>query len=66
MLKQHEKIERYEQLVKQLKNPPQILTEDANRAYYDPRRDVLNMPQIGQFDEPEEYRDVYPQNRTTG
>ena len=55
VLKQHEKIERCEQLVRQLKNPPEILTEDANRAYYDPRRDVLNMPQMGQFDEPEEY-----------
>ena len=55
VLKQHEKIERCKQLVKQLKNSPQILTEDANRAYYEPRRDVLNMPQMGQFDKPEEY-----------
>jgi antirestriction protein ArdC len=54
-LQQHEKIERCEQILQAATNPPQLVTEDANRAYYSPRRDLLNMPQMGQFESPEAY-----------
>ena len=54
-LQHHEQIERCEQLVSQLTHPPQLVSEDANGAWYAPRRDVLNMPQMGQFDTAEEY-----------
>jgi antirestriction protein ArdC len=54
-LNHHKQIERCEQLIKQLTNPPQLATEDANRAWYNPRRDVLNMPELSQFSQAEEY-----------
>ena len=52
---EHPVNERCENLVKELVNPPKFISEDANGAWYSPRRDSLNMPQIGQFETVEEY-----------
>lgn len=54
-LKDHERIEKCEQLVKAIPHPPKMVFEDANRAYYAPLSDKLNMPDIRQFDTAEEY-----------
>lgn len=54
-LKDHEKIARCEQLIQTIPNPPQRVFEDANRAYYSPSSDKLNMPDLPQFESAEEY-----------
>lgn len=54
-IKPHEKIKRCEAVIKRMKNAPRFVFEDANRAYYSPMSDKLNMPAIGQFETPEDY-----------
>ena len=54
-LKDHDRIERCEQLVNAMPHPPARVFEDANRAYYAPSSDKLNMPDIRQFETAEEY-----------
>ncbi len=54
-LQDHEKIERCEQFIAQIPQPPQWVFEDANAAYYHPITDKLNMPDIRQFETPQEY-----------
>lgn len=54
-IKPHEKIKRCEAVIKGMKNAPKFVFEDANRAYYSPMADKLNMPAIGQFETPEDY-----------
>ncbi|MCB0651500.1 MAG: DUF1738 domain-containing protein [Saprospiraceae bacterium] len=54
-LKEHERIERCEAVKNNMPNPPEFVFQDANRAYYAPMSDKLNMPDIAQFDTPEEY-----------
>lgn len=54
-LQDHERIERCEQLIQDIPNPPEFVFEDANRAYYAPTADKLNVPDIRQFEKPEEY-----------
>ena len=49
-IKEHERIAKCEQLIKSVPNAPQYVFEDANRAYYNPISDKLNMPAIGQFE----------------
>ena len=47
--------ERCEQLIGKVANPPQFVTEDVNGAWYEPRRDVINLPPLGAFSSPEAY-----------
>lgn len=54
-LKEHEKIERCEAIVNNMPNAPEFIFEDANKAYYNPIRDVINMPDMAQFETAEEY-----------
>lgn len=54
-LKQHEKIAGCEQIVKGYKDAPEMIFKDANRAYYAPISDQLNMPDLAQFESAEEY-----------
>jgi len=54
-LQDHERIEQCETLIKNIPNPPEFVYEDANRAYYAPTSDKLNVPDIRQFEIPEEY-----------
>jgi antirestriction protein ArdC len=54
-LKEHERIEKCEGIINSLNNPPEFVFEDANRAYYNPISDKLNMPAIGQFETAADY-----------
>lgn len=54
-LQPHEKIEKCEQIIWNMPQLPEIVEEDANRCYYNPVHDYVNMAQIGQFDTPEDY-----------
>ena len=54
-LKEHQKIEKCEVVIKQMLNAPEFVFEDANRAYYAPISDKLNMPAMGQFKTAEDY-----------
>lgn len=38
-----------------MSNPPEFVYEDANRAYYAPMSDKLNIPDLSQFETAEEY-----------
>ncbi len=58
-LKEHERIEQCEAIIKGMPNPPSLVFEDANRAYYAPITDKLNMPDIGQFETAEEYYSTF-------
>lgn len=52
---EHEKIQACEHIIQGMKQPPNFINADPNRAYYAPKKDVLNMPNIKQFKSPEEY-----------
>lgn len=54
-LKDHQKIEKCEAIIKNVPNAPEYIFEDANKAYYAPASDKLNMPAIGQFETAEDY-----------
>ena len=54
-LKDHERIEKCEAIIKNMPNTPEFVFEDANRAYYNPIADKLNMPAIGQFETADDY-----------
>lgn len=54
-LKPHEKIGKCEAVIRNMSNRPELVFEDANRAYYAPVSDKLNMPDIKQFETPEDY-----------
>lgn len=54
-LKEHERIEECERIIKSVPNAPEYVFEDANRAYYSPHSDKLNMPDIAQFETAEDY-----------
>lgn len=54
-LKDHERINYCEELIQGIPNPPELVTEDANRAYYVPSSDKLNIPDLRQFETAEEY-----------
>lgn len=54
-LKDHQKIEKCETIIKNIPNAPEYVFEDANKAYYAPLSDKLNMPAIGQFETAEDY-----------
>ena len=54
-LKENEKIERCEELVKNIPSPPEFVSINASRCYYEPLLDCVNMPPIEHFDSSEEY-----------
>lgn len=58
-LKEHQRIKNCESVIMGMKNPPNFVFEDANKAYYAPLADKLNMPALGQFETPEEYYSTY-------
>ena len=51
----HERIENCEQIISNYPNAPEFVFEDADRAYYAPEVDKLNMPRLEQFHTPEAY-----------
>ncbi len=58
-LTQHEQIEVCEQLIGNYPNAPEYIFEDADRAFYAPDIDKLNMPKLEQFKTPEAYYLTY-------
>ena len=58
-LNQHEQIQACEQIISNYPNPPKYIFEDADRAYYAPSTDKLNMPKLEQFSTPEAYYLTY-------
>ena len=59
VLTQHEQIEACEQIISGFANAPEYVFEDADRAYYAPEPDKLNMPKLEQFKTPEAYYLTY-------
>ena len=58
-LNQHERIEKCEDIIKNMPNAPEYVFEDANRPYYSPANDKLNMPDFGQFETAEDYYSTF-------
>ena len=54
-LKEHERIAKCDKVLNGMKNGPDFVFEDANRAYYNPLSDKLNLPAMGQFETAEDY-----------
>lgn len=54
-LQPHEKLERCENILLNMPNAPEMIHEDLSQAYYNKVHDFVNMPEIGQFQGPEEY-----------
>lgn len=54
-LKNNEKIERCEDLISSMPNPPKLEQVNGNRAFYNPIADKVNMPDIRQFESSAEY-----------
>lgn len=54
-LQTHEKLECCENILLNMPNAPEMIHEDLSQAYYNKVHDFVNMPQIGQFQSPEEY-----------
>lgn len=58
-LTKHEQIEACEQIISGFANAPEYVFEDADRAYYAPEPDKLNMPKLEQFKTVEAYYLTY-------
>lgn len=54
-LKENKQIEKFESIIKDMPNRPEIQFNNANEAYYNPILDYINMPDIKQFETSEEY-----------
>ena len=54
----HSTLERCEAMIAAIPNPPEFVEEDHNGAWYNPRRDKLNMPPLNQFETVEDYYSV--------
>lgn len=54
-LNSHEKLERCENIILNMPNAPEMIHQDLSQAYYNKVHDFVNMPEIGQFQSPEEY-----------
>lgn len=52
---QNEKIDKCERIIQNMPNRPEIIAEDANRAYYNPVHDYVNLPAIEQFESAEHF-----------
>lgn len=55
VLQPNEKIERCEDIIDNMPNRPGIKCIDANRAFYAPVQDFVNIPDIKQFESAEDY-----------
>ncbi|MBK9632895.1 MAG: DUF1738 domain-containing protein [Saprospiraceae bacterium] len=51
----NERNERCEYIIKNMPNPPEFRQIDANRAYYSPKGDYINLPSLNQFESAEHY-----------
>ena len=58
-LSNNEKISRCEEIIMNMPNPPDSRQIDANRAFYSPAQDFINLPSIGQFETSEHYYATY-------
>lgn len=54
-LKANEQIEACDRIIREMPKRPKIETINANSAFYAPLADVVNMPDIRQFDSPEAF-----------
>ena len=54
-LKDNEQIEKCDQLVLDMPNPPKFETTNTDKAFYAPLLDLINMPSIKQFENSAEY-----------
>ncbi len=59
ILTDNEKIERCEQIIGNMPNPPVLKHFDPNRAFYYPAEDYINMPNINQFESSAYYYATY-------
>jgi len=55
----NEKITRCEEIIMNMPNPPDLRQIDANRAFYSPTQDFVNIPNIMQFETSEHYYSTY-------
>lgn len=58
-LSNNEKIARCEEIIMNMPKPPDLRQIDANRAFYSPAQDFINLPSIGQFESSEHYYATY-------
>ena len=58
-LKDNEKIEKCESIISNMVKPPRLKTLDANQPFYSATDDILNMPDIRQFENSQEYYCTY-------
>lgn len=58
-LTDNEKITRFEEIIMNMPNPPDLRQIDSNRAFYSPAQDFINMPSVGQFETSEHYYATY-------
>lgn len=58
-LTDNERIERCEQIIRNMPKPPELKQIDTNRAYYNPVVDYINLPDIKQFESSEHYYATY-------
>ncbi len=58
-LSNNEKIARCEEIIMNMPKPPELRQIDANKAFYSPSQDFVNMPSIGQFETSEHYYATY-------
>ncbi|MFM9949454.1 MAG: ArdC family protein [Saprospiraceae bacterium] len=54
-LQAHEKIEKCENIIRAMPQPPEVVEYDSNRCYYNSVQDYVNMAEICQFQTPEDY-----------
>ena len=54
-LKPNEQIEACDRIIREMPKRPEIKTINANSAFYAPALDIVNMPDIRQFDSPEAF-----------
>jgi antirestriction protein ArdC len=54
-LNNNQRIEKCEAVINTMPNPPEFIENDANRAYYNSVHDYFNLPDIRQFETPEDY-----------
>lgn len=55
----NDKIETCERILRNMPNPPELRQIDANRAFYSPADDFINLPAIAQFESSEHYYATY-------
>lgn len=55
---EHNSKEEAEDILRNYKDAPQLICENLNRAFYSPRRDILNIPPIEKFKQVEKYYSV--------